>query len=69
MTEHVREYIVSEETLIKTIQKESQGHKTDITCDGIRIEGRTKTVEYKFKNFSENFLQTIKQLKQNGKRD
>jgi len=69
MSEQVREYIVSEETLLNSIRRESIGNKVEITGDGIKIESRTKTVEYKFKNFSDNFLQTIKQLKQNGKRN
>lgn len=58
-----REYIVNEEVLFGAICREARGRKIEITGAGIKIESRTKTVEYKFKNFSNNFLQKIKSLK------
>lgn len=63
MSEIKREYNVSEDVLFNSIRREALGNKTEITGDGIKIESRTKTVEYKFKYLSNNFLLKIKSLK------
>ena len=68
MSDIQREYIITEKVLLEEIISEAKGREIVIYPNGIKIEGRTKTVEYKFKNLSENFLQTIKNLK-NGKQN
>lgn len=68
MSEAVREYCVTEQALLKAIMQEAKCGEAVVTGDGIKIESRTKTVEYKFKGLSDNFLQTIKKIK-NGKQN